>query len=66
MWGGVGGALDWLRALEAEVRAAGVSESTVLRGLADLDSEERPVRGRVRRHPGRTPILEREPGSRRR
>jgi len=34
----------------------------VLRGLADLDSEQRPVPGRVRRHPGRTPILEREPG----
>jgi hypothetical protein len=44
------------------VRATGISESTVLRGLADLDCEERPVPGRVRRHPGRTPILEREPG----
>ena len=44
------------------VRATGISESTVLRGLADLDSEERPSPGRVRRHPGRTPILEREPG----
>ena len=48
--------------LAAVVRATGISESTVLRGLADLDSEERPAPGKVRRHPGRTPILEREPG----
>jgi len=48
--------------LAAVVRATGISESTVLRGLADLDGEQRPVAGRVRRHPGRTPILEREPG----
>ena len=34
----------------------------MLRGLADLDSEERPAPGKVRRHPGRVPILEREPG----
>lgn len=48
--------------LAAVVRATGISESTVLRGLADLDSEKRPAPGNVRRHPGRTPILEREPG----
>ncbi len=48
--------------LAAVVRATGISESTVLRGLADLDSEQRPAAGNVRRHPGRTPILEREPG----
>ncbi len=48
--------------LAAVVRATGIPESTVLRGLADLDSEERPAPGKVRRHPGRTPILEREPG----
>jgi len=48
--------------LAAVVRATGISESTVLRGLADLDSEERPAAGNVRRHPGRVPILEREPG----
>jgi hypothetical protein len=48
--------------LAAVVRATGISESTVLRGLADLRSDDRPVAGRVRRHPGRTPILEREPG----
>ena len=48
--------------LAAVVRATGIAESTVLRGLADLDSEQRPVPGKVRRHPGRTPILEREPG----
>ena len=48
--------------LAAVVRATGISESTVLRGLADLDAEERPAPGNVRRHPGRTPILEREPG----
>jgi Rhodopirellula transposase DDE domain len=48
--------------LAAVVRATGISESTVLRGLADLDSERRPAPGNVRRHPGRTPILEREPG----
>jgi hypothetical protein len=48
--------------IAAVVRATGISESTVLRGLADLDSEERPAPGNVRRHPGRVPILEREPG----
>ena len=44
------------------MRATGISESTVLRGLADLDSGEKPRPGKVRRHPGRKPILEREPG----
>ena len=34
----------------------------MLRGLEDLESKERPAPGNVRRHPGRTPILEREPG----
>jgi hypothetical protein len=48
--------------LSAVVRATGIPESTVLRGLADLDSDERPAPGKVRRHPGRKPILEREPG----
>jgi len=48
--------------IAAVVRATGISESTVLRGLADLDSGQRPAPGRVRRHPGRMPILEREPG----
>lgn len=48
--------------IAAVVRATGISESTVLRGLADLDSDQRPAAGNVRRHPGRTPILEREPG----
>jgi DDE family transposase len=49
--------------IAAVVRATGISESTVLRGLADLDSEEPSLRaGRVRRHPGRAPIAEREPG----
>jgi len=48
--------------IAAVVRAIGISESTVLRGLTDLESGEMPLPGRVRRHPGRTPILEREPG----
>jgi len=48
--------------IAAVVRATGISESTVLRGLADLDSDEAPRPGRVRRHPGRVPILEREQG----
>jgi Rhodopirellula transposase DDE domain len=48
--------------IAAVVRATGISESTVVRGLADLDGGEIPRRGKVRRHPGRTPILEREPG----
>ena len=48
--------------IAAVVRATGISESTVLRGLADLDSDEVPRPGRVRRHPGRVPILEREQG----
>ena len=47
--------------IAAVVRATGISESTVLRGLADLKSGEMPARGKVRRHPGRVPILEREP-----
>ncbi len=34
----------------------------MLRGLSDLDSGELPRPGKVRRHPGRVPILEREPG----
>ena len=34
--------------LAAVVRATGISESTVLRGLADLDSEQRPAPGNVR------------------
>jgi hypothetical protein len=48
--------------IAAVVRATGISESTVLRGLADLESGEMPRPGRVRRHPGRVPILDREPG----
>jgi len=48
--------------IAAVVRATGISESTVVRGLADLESGERPLPGRVRRHRGRVPILEREPG----
>jgi len=48
--------------ISAVVRASGIAESTVLRGLADLDSGERPAPGKVRRHPGRAPILKREPG----
>jgi Rhodopirellula transposase DDE domain len=48
--------------IAAVVRATGISESTVLRGLSDLASDVVPRPGKVRRHPGRTPILEREPG----
>ena len=48
--------------IAAVVRATGVSESTVLRGLADLESGVAPLPGRMRRHRGRVPILEREPG----
>jgi len=48
--------------IAAVVRATGISESTVLRGLSDLDSDDVPRPGRVRRHPGRVPIREREPG----
>ena len=47
--------------IAAVVRATGISESTVLRGLADLKSGELPAPGKVRRHPGRVPIVEREP-----
>ena len=44
-------------------RATGVSESTVRRGLAELDSDAAPLAvGKLRRHPGRVPIMEREPG----
>lgn len=48
--------------IAAVVRATGVSESTVRRGLADLDSGVVVAVGVVRDHPGRVPILEREPG----
>jgi len=48
--------------ISAVVRATGISESTVLRGLADLDSGVTPEPGKVRRHPGRVPILKREKG----
>jgi hypothetical protein len=49
--------------ISAVVRATGISESTVLRGLADLDSGEVLEPGRVRRPgAGEVPILEREPG----
>jgi hypothetical protein len=48
--------------ITAVARATGISESTVLRGLADLESTERPLPGNVRRHSGRVPIAEREPG----
>ena len=48
--------------ISAVVRATGISESTVLRGLADLDCGEAPLPGRVRRHPGRVSISEREAG----
>jgi hypothetical protein len=48
--------------IAAVVRATGISESTVLRGLADLESGELPSPGKVRRHPGRVPIAEREAG----
>ena len=48
--------------IAAVVRATGISESTVLRGLADLDSGEVLEPGRVRRPgAGEVPILEREP-----
>jgi len=49
--------------IAAVVRATGISESTVLRGLADLASGEVLAPGRVRRPgAGQVPILEREPG----
>ncbi|MCA1699333.1 MAG: ISAzo13 family transposase, partial [Actinobacteria bacterium] len=49
--------------IAAVVRATGISESTVLRGLADLESDEVLGPGRVRRPgAGQVPILEREPG----
>jgi hypothetical protein len=52
-WGGIA----------AVVRATGISESTVLRGLAELESGEVLEPGRVRRPgAGQVPILEREPG----
>jgi hypothetical protein len=41
--------------IAAVVRATGISESTVLRGLADLKSGEVPAPGKVRRHRGRQP-----------
>jgi DNA-binding phage protein len=49
--------------IAAVVRATGISESTVLRGLADLERGDVLEPGRVRRPgAGGVPILEREPG----
>jgi transposase len=49
--------------IAAVVRATGLSESTVRRGLAEVKSGEQPVVGRVRRAGGgRKRITEREPG----
>jgi hypothetical protein len=49
--------------IAAVVRATGVSESTVLRGLAELESGELPAPGRVRRPGGgKRPIGETQPG----
>ena len=49
--------------IAAVVRATGISESTVLRGLAELDRGEALEAGRVRRPgAGGVPIAEREPG----
>jgi len=48
--------------ITAVVRATGISESTVLRGLKDLDDGEVLAAGRVRKPgAGQVPILEREP-----
>jgi len=48
--------------ITAVVRATGISESTVLRGLEDLESGERLDAGRVRRPgSGRKPITETDP-----
>jgi hypothetical protein len=51
-WGGIA----------AVVRATGISEATVRRGIAEVQSAERAPAGRVRRSSaGRKPILEVEP-----
>ena len=42
--GGGGGAGGRYGGIAAVVRATGISESTVMRGLADLDGEEQPAR----------------------
>ena len=49
--------------IAAVVRATGISGSTVLRGLAELESGELPAPGRVRRPGGgKRPISETQPG----
>jgi hypothetical protein len=49
--------------IAAVVRATGISESTVLRGLAELESGEVVAPGRVRRPgAGNRPITETDPG----
>jgi hypothetical protein len=49
--------------IAAVVRATDISESTVRRGLQDLDRNEQLQAGRIRRPgAGKVPILEREPG----
>ncbi len=51
--------------IAAVVRATGISAETVCRGIAEVESGERPPEGRVRRGgAGRKPIAEREPGLR--
>ena len=48
--------------IAAVVRATGISESTAPRGWRTWTLRSWPAPGNVRRHSGRTPILEREPG----
>src|SRR5450755_586069 len=54
-WGGIA----------AVVRATGISEATVRRGIAEVEAGERAAAGRVRRPgAGRKPILEADPRGR--
>ena len=51
--------------IAAVVRATGISEATVRRGIAEVNSGQRAPEGRVRRPgAGRPPVEEREPGLR--
>ena len=61
--GGGGGTLARSRGIAAVVRATGISEATVRRGIAEVNSGDRAPEGRVRRSgAGRPSITEREVG----
>jgi hypothetical protein len=65
LWAAAGARSHGRGGIAAVVRATGISEATVRRGIKEVNSGERALEGRVRRRgPGRPAISEREPGLR--